>query len=465
MNLDIIILAAGKGTRMHSQLPKALQPLAGTTLLEHVVNIAKSLHPQKIHVVYGSGRKQIDEQLGHLDVNWVFQSEQLGTGHAVMQALPHIAVDSSVLILYCDVPLISNATLKLLLDKLHTHPLAIITTALKDPAHFGRIIRDAQGKIIGIVEHKDASNSELQINEINSGIFAGSAETFKKYLAKIQPQNAQGEYYLTDIIKLAANDKLEIAAIKTDDHDEILGVNDKVQLSNLERLYQQKIAQELMRQGLTLLDPNRFDVRGDLKIENDITVDANVVIEGAVSIGAFSKIGPNVLLKNVKIGKHVEVRANSVIEGAIINDNCVVGPFARIRPDSVLAKESHVGNFVEIKNTKLGEGSKANHIAYIGDAIIGAKVNIGAGVITCNYDGANKYQTQIEDGAFIGSDSQLIAPVKIGKNAYVGTGSTITHNVPENKLTLARARQVTLEQWEKPVKGKLKTPKEKLTNE
>ena len=449
MSLHIIILAAGKGTRMRSKLPKVLHQLGNKPLLEHVIKTAQSLHPTKIHVVYGDGGSLVREHLSNHDVNWIEQTKQLGTGHAVMQALPAIEHAAQVLVLYGDVPLITTATLKKLIQSMPPTGLSVLTTKFSDPSGMGRIVRDNQGAIKAIIEQKDASSAELKIQEINSGILATSSKILRNYLPKLHSHNAQGEYYLTDIIAILVQDKLPIDSLQTSSQEEVTGINDKQQLAKLERQYQKDLANDLMKQGLTLIDPARFDLRGDLTIAHDVTIDVNVLIEGEVSIGTDTTIAPNNILKNVRIGKNVMIKSNCVIEDAVIGDNCIVGPFARIRPGTNLEKNARVGNFVEIKNTKLGKNSKASHLSYLGDAIIGNDVNIGAGTITVNYDGINKHQTTIETGVFIGSNSALIAPIKIGKNATIGAGSVITHDVIEEKLTIARARQTTIEHWER----------------
>lgn len=452
MQLHIVILAAGKGTRMRSNIPKVLHCLGGKPMLERVINTAQSLQPEKIHVVFGDGGKLVQERLAHLPVNWIEQKEQLGTGHAVLQVLPHIPEEARVLILCGDVPLIATDTLKKFLDATK-NDLGLITVELENPAGFGRILRDDTRNVVGIVEHKDATEKQLQIKEINSGIILAPASLLKKYLPKLNQQNSQGEYYLTDVIKMTAVDKFPVIGFMISHAEEVAGINDKRQLANLERYYQKCIAQDLMLQGVTLMDPARFDVRGEVKFGMDIIVDVNNVFEGKVAIGANTVIGPNNFLKNAQIGNNVEIRANCVIEDAIIEDNCIIGPFARVRPGSHIQTGAHVGNFVEVKNTKLGKNSKANHLTYLGDAVIGDNVNIGAGTITCNYDGANKYQTIIEDGVFVGSDVQLIAPVRIGKNATIGAGSTIAQDVPAEKLTVCRAKnQITFDSWQRPMK-------------
>ncbi|EKE00566.1 MAG: hypothetical protein ACD_21C00327G0002 [uncultured bacterium] len=449
MSLHIIILAAGKGTRMKSALPKVLHKLGGMPLLEHVIKTAQNLHPEKIHVVYGDGGSLVRERLNEYDINWVEQPKQLGTGHAVMQVLPFIEHASQVLILYGDVPLITTTTLEQLIREMPRDGVNLLTVEFPDPSGLGRIVRDSSGKIQAIVEHKDATSTQLQVKEINSGVLVTTSKILRNYLPRLHQNNAQGEYYLTDVIAMLVGDKLPINSLLTTNPEEVTGINDNLQLAQLERQYQKNLAANLMRQGLHLIDPTRFDLRGDLTCASDVTIDVNAVIEGAVSIGAKSAIGPNSFLKNVKIGKNVVIRANCVIEDAIIEDNCIVGPFARIRPGTRLEEGAHVGNFVEVKNTTVGKRSKANHLSYLGDTIIGDEVNIGAGTITCNYDGVNKYQTIIEAGVFIGSNTSLIAPVKIGKNATIGAGSVITQDAPEEKLTIARAKQTTIENWQR----------------
>lgn len=450
MPLHIVILAAGKGMRMRSNLPKALQPLAGRPLLEHVVNTASLLTPQMIHVVYGDGGQKLPQTLAHLNVNWIEQKEQLGSGHALLQALPHIENDAIVLVLYCDVPLISAATLQNLLAQTPKNGISILTTELEDPTGFGRILRNADDTIMAIVEHQDADEEELQIQEINTGILTASAALLHQYLPQIDQDNTQQEYYLTDLIELCAAVH-PITGISADE-EEVLGINTKEQLMELERLYQYNLACTLMQQGVTIIDAERFDARGDLTIAPDVTIEPNVVLEKKIVIGPGSYIGCNNLLRNVTIGANVTIHPNCVIEDTLIEDNCVVGPFAHLRGNTHLKARSEIGNFVEVKKTVLGEHSKAKHLTYLGDAVIGKEVNIGAGTITCNYDGANKHQTIIEDGVFIGSNSQLVAPVKIGKNATIGAGSTITEDAPAEQLTMARARQTSIPTWIRPKK-------------
>lgn len=447
MGLQVIILAAGKGQRMMSDLPKVLHPLGGKSLLERVVTTAQQLNPQAIHVVYGNGGSMVSQALQHLPVNWVEQTQLLGTGHAVLQALPHCPDDERVLILYGDVPLISVDSLKTLLAMTPAEQLGLIVAELPNPQGFGRIIRNDSGHITAIVEQRDANSQQQAIKEINTGIITAPARQLKKWLPQLKNANQQQEYYLTDIVALAAGEGLAVHGAKAACNEETRGVNDRVELIALERFYQQHTATTLMRQGVTIVDPARFDVRGDVTIAADVSIDINVILEGRVIIGKNSHIGPHVWLKNVEIGENVQIFANSVIEGAVIGDRCQIGPFARVRPETVLAAGVKVGNFVEVKKSRIGQNSKANHLSYLGDATIGAEVNIGAGTITCNYDGQNKHPTHIGDGAFIGSNTALVAPITIGKDATIGAGSTITREAPAETLTVARARQTTIKGW------------------
>lgn len=448
MSLSVVILAAGKGKRMRSDLPKVLHSLAGVTLLEHVVQTAQKLKPENIYVVYGNGGQRVRAEMTHLDVQWVEQSEALGTGHAVLQVLPHLSKKSQVLILYGDVPLISPETLQLLLQT-PKNALGLVVATLKDPTGFGRIIRNEMGNIVAIIEEKDATPTQRKIKEINTGIMTTSAEHLQDWLPKLSQNNAQEEYYLTDIIALAVDDGYSVGGIFVNHLEEIRGVNNLPELANLERFYQRQKAFALMSEGVTILDPDRFDVRGDLTVAHDVVIDVNVIFEGKVTVGYNSVIGPNTFLRNVTIGEDVKIEANCVIDSAVIENGCTIGPFARIRPGTHVHPQAKIGNFVEIKNSSIGEGSKVPHLSYVGDAQVGSKVNMGAGTITVNYDGEDKHQTIIEDFAFIGCDSQLIAPVKIGKGAYVAAGSTITEDAPEHKLTISRARQCTVENWER----------------
>jgi bifunctional UDP-N-acetylglucosamine pyrophosphorylase/glucosamine-1-phosphate N-acetyltransferase len=452
MSLSVIILAAGQSKRMRTTTSKVLHPLGGIPMIERVINTARELNPNNIYVVYGNGGSQVKELMQHLPVQWIKQENQLGTGHAVLQALPNITKDEQVLVLYGDVPLITKETLQQLLKETANNAIGILVANLKHPAGYGRVLRNKKGNIIAIVEEKDTNAKQKKITEINTGILIAQTKLLKKWLPKVKNNNVQSEYYLPDIIPLAVKEKKKVVGVISNSVEETQGINNRVELAKLERYYQTRAAQQLMLQGVSIIDPQRFDLRGELIAEQDVTIDINVVIEGKVSIGAGSKIGPNVILRNAVIGKNVEILPNSMVDDAKIADQCKIGPFARIRPGTELAENVHVGNFVELKKSKLGAGSKANHLSYLGDAVIGKNVNVGAGVITCNYDGVSKYQTTIMDGAFIGSDSQLIAPVTIGEKAYIGSGSTISHHAPAGKLTLSRAKQVTLENWKAPIK-------------
>jgi bifunctional UDP-N-acetylglucosamine pyrophosphorylase/glucosamine-1-phosphate N-acetyltransferase len=448
-NIHAIILAAGKGSRMHSSTAKVLQVLADKTLLSHVLNQAKAIS-QKIHIVYGFAGQQVQKSINDNRINWVEQTEQLGTGHAVAQATPHIEDNSISLILYGDVPLIQQKTLKQLINATDTG-IALLSVVLNNPTGYGRIIRK-NNIIQAIVEQKDASKEQLNICEVNTGIMAINTKLLKKYLNNLTDDNAQGELYLTDIIAMAAADNKTINSVITQDEFEVAGVNDKTQLAELERIYQQRKAKKYMQQGLTLKDPARFDCRGNLSFGTDCEIDINNLIEGEVSLGNNVLIAPNCHIKNTKIGDNVVILANSIIENSIINNGAIIGPFARIRPQTNIGENAKIGNFVEIKKSNIGEGSKISHLTYAGHATTGKNVNIGAGVITCNYDGVNKHKTIIGDGVFIGSDSQLVAPVIIEKNATIGAGSTITKKSPENHLTLSRSKQITLKNWQRPTK-------------
>lgn len=452
MNLTTIILAAGKGTRMRSQLPKVLHKIGHKPLLLHVYDLSHELKNNTVHIVIGHGAELVKQQLSDLPVNWIEQLEQLGTGHAVQQVSDKIDDDTTVLILYGDVPLLKVETLQNLLAQVTPKTLVLLTVNLANPTGYGRIVRDNLGKVQKIVEEKDANETEKQIAEGNTGILAVQGKALKKWLSQLGNNNAQGEYYLTDIIALAVADGFEIATSAAQTEDEVLGVNDKLQLAHLERVYQLQQAQNLMCQGVTLRDPNRFDLRGSLEVGQDVEIDINVIFEGENRIGDNVKIGANCSIKNATIGDNVIILANCVIENAEIGTNSRIGPFARLRPETVLATNTHIGNFVEIKKSHIGQGSKVNHLSYIGDSLVGKKVNIGAGTITCNYDGVNKFQTIIEDGAFIGSDTQLVAPVTVGKNATIGAGSTITKDTPDEQLTLSRSKQLSVPHWQRPVK-------------
>ena len=451
-SLHIVILAAGQGKRMHSKTPKVLHKLAGQPMLARVVDTAQQLKPDGIHVVIGHGGEFIQNALPTLPVHWIVQAEQLGTGHAVMQALPQIPSTALVLVLYADVPLIRINTLQTLIARCQGASLTLLIASLMDPTGLGRIVRNAQKQIHAIVEEKDASAEQRQINEIYSGICCAKANDLGRWLPKLNSQNAQGEYYLTEIIAMAAAEQLPIESLSVDDEMEIFGVNNRLQLQQLERVWQLHYASELMLAGVTLADAARIDVRGTLRCGMDVFIDVNTVFSGNVVIGDDCTIGPNCSLNQVTMGANCKILANSVLDNCHIGDGCHIGPFARLRPGTHLAADCKIGNFVETKNAVFGNNSKASHLSYLGDVTIGKKVNIGAGTITCNYDGVNKHKTIIEDGAFIGSDTQLIAPVTVGENATIGAGSTIRKNVPAGELTLCETKQKTIPGWSRPKK-------------
>lgn len=452
MNLEVVILAAGQGTRMKSWLPKVLHPLAGVPLLSHVVRNARQLEAKGVHVVVGHGGDEVREALGEIEVNWVVQEQQLGTGHAVAQALPGIDDDSTVLVLYGDVPLTSPDSLNNLLEKVHEQSLALLTVNLADPTGYGRIIRAGDGTVKAIVEEKDASAEQRAICEGNTGIMAVSSRKLKEWLPKLSSDNAQGEYYLTDTIAMAAAEGMEVAAVTASTEQEVQGVNSRQQLADLERWYQHQLANSLMAQGVTLADPSRLDIRGEVSVDQDIFIDANVLLEGKVTIGRDVTIGPNVVIKNTVIGDGATIHPNSVIEDSQIGANCQVGPFARLRPQAHLAEGAKVGNFVEVKKAFIGVGSKVNHLSYVGDAELGKAVNVGAGTITCNYDGANKYKTELGDGVFVGSNTALVAPIKVGENATIGAGSTLSKDVDADSLVVARGQRRVVKGWQRPKK-------------
>jgi bifunctional UDP-N-acetylglucosamine pyrophosphorylase/glucosamine-1-phosphate N-acetyltransferase len=449
--LEVVILAAGKGTRMRSALPKVLHRLAGQPLVEHVIHTAQQLGADSIHVVYGYGGEQVPDTLRRLPVRWARQEPQLGTGHAVQQAMPAVTGDI-VLVLYGDVPLTRLDTLRPLVEAAAGGSLAVLTAMLKDPTGYGRIVRDPSGRVVRIVEQKDASAAEKAICEVNTGIMAAPAEKMRAWLAHLRNENAQSEYYLTDILGMAVNEGETVTLAQPMHEWEILGVNSKKQLSELERIHQRNQAERLMEEGVTLLDPARLDVRGTLTCGADVTIDVNVVIEGNVTLGHRVKIGPNNVLRNCSIGDDTEIHPNCVIEDSVIGNQCRVGPFARMRPTNRIADHVHIGNFVEVKNSEIHDGSKMNHLSYIGDTTVGRKVNIGAGTIVCNYDGANKHHTNIGDNAFIGSNSALVAPITIGDGATIGAGSVISKDAPPGELTVARTKQVTISGWTRPQK-------------
>lgn len=451
-HVSVVILAAGQGTRMKSRLPKVLHPIGGKPLLAHVIETAGSLNAARTVVVYGHGGDLVRDALATHAVTWVEQARQLGTGHAVAQAIPHIADDHCILVLYGDVPLTRATTLSELIYRAGDNRLAVLTVHLEDPFGYGRIVRDAQGRIQRIVEQKDASDAEKRIDEVNTGILAVNGKVLKNWLARLDNKNAQGEYYLTDIIAMAVADGIDVVASHPASEDEVLGVNSRSQLAYLERVYQRQRAEELMAQGVTIVDPARIDIRGNVRVGTDVTLDVNVVLEGEISIGNDVFIGPNCVLRDTRIEDGVQLQAMCVADGAHIGARSLVGPYSRLRPGAHLSGDNHIGNFVEIKNSVIGPGSKVNHLTYIGDTDMGSGVNIGAGTITANYDGANKHRTVIEDRASTGSNSVLVAPVTVGAGATIGAGSVISKDAPAGKLTVARARQVTIDGWQRPVK-------------
>jgi bifunctional UDP-N-acetylglucosamine pyrophosphorylase / glucosamine-1-phosphate N-acetyltransferase len=453
MALEILILAAGQGKRMRSQLPKVLHRLAGKPLLAHVVDTARELSPRKVVVVHGHGAEAVREAFASAPVQWVLQSEQLGTAHAVMQAMPLVGPDADVIILYGDVPLVRAATLKRLLQAAGDG-LAVLTADLDDPLAYGRVIRDASGRVKRIVELRDANEAERAIREINAGFYAVSAKRLAGWLKKIDNRNAQKEYYLTDLVALAVAEGVPVNAVKAEHAWEAAGVNSKRELADLERQYQKLRADELLDAGVSLVDPARIDVRGRLECGRDVAIDVNCVFEGEVKLGDGVRIGANCVLRDITVGAQTEVLPFSHLESSTVGARCRIGPFARLRPGADLAEDVHVGNFVEVKASRLGAATKANHLSYIGDSEVGERVNIGAGTITCNYDGAAKNRTIIEDDCFIGSDATLVAPVRIARGSYIGAGSTINEDTPAGQLTVARARQVAIPHWKPPVKRK-----------
>ncbi|MFS1947391.1 bifunctional UDP-N-acetylglucosamine diphosphorylase/glucosamine-1-phosphate N-acetyltransferase GlmU [Vibrio lentus] len=453
MKFSAVILAAGKGTRMYSNTPKVLHTLAGKPMVKHVIDTCNGLGAQNINLVYGHGGDQMKATLAEESVNWALQAEQLGTGHAVDQASAHFADDEKVLVLYGDVPLISPETIENLLDAQPNGGIALLTVVLDNPMGYGRIIR-RNGPVVAIVEQKDATDEQKLIKEINTGVMVATGGDLKRWLSGLSNDNAQGEYYLTDVIAAAHDEGRAVEAVHPVSPIEVEGVNDRSQLARLERAYQAEQADKLLKQGVMLRDPSRFDLRGELQCGMDVEIDTNVIIEGSVSIGDNVVVGTGCVLKDCEIDDNTIVRPYSVVEGATIGEDCTVGPFTRLRPGADMRNNSHVGNFVEVKNTRLGEGSKANHLTYLGDAEIGQRVNVGAGAITCNYDGANKFKTIIGDDVFVGSDSQLIAPVTIGNGATVGAGSTVTRDVSENELVISRAKERKIANWQRPTKKK-----------
>ncbi|MCL1095617.1 bifunctional UDP-N-acetylglucosamine diphosphorylase/glucosamine-1-phosphate N-acetyltransferase GlmU [Shewanella kaireitica] len=451
MALNVVILAAGKGTRMRSDLPKVLHPIAHKSMVQHVIDTAHEVGSDAIQLVYGYGADKLQAKLGEQQLNWVLQAEQLGTGHAVAQANNNIGDDDTVLILYGDVPLIQASTLESLLAARDENGLAILTVNLPNPMGYGRIVRE-DNKVVGIVEQKDANAEQLAISEINTGIMAAPGKQLKAWLGQLSSDNAQGEYYLTDIVAMAHKDGVAITTAQPESAVEVEGANNRVQLAQLERAYQARAAEKLMLEGANLRDPARIDIRGDVTVGMDVMIDVNVVIEGTVNIGNNVTIGAGAILINCDIADNAEIKPYSIVENAKVGVKASAGPFARLRPGAELKEDAHIGNFVEMKKAILGKGSKAGHLAYIGDATIGSGVNIGAGTITCNYDGANKFQTIIEDNVFVGSDTQLVAPITVGKGATLGAGSTITKDVAADELVITRVKQRHISGWARPVK-------------
>ncbi|MCG7499272.1 bifunctional UDP-N-acetylglucosamine diphosphorylase/glucosamine-1-phosphate N-acetyltransferase GlmU [Vibrio sp. Of7-15] len=453
MKFSAVILAAGKGTRMYSNKPKVLHTLAGKPMAKHVIDTCNSIGAQNIHLVYGHGGDQMQAELGNEKVNWVLQAEQLGTGHAVNQAAPEFSADEKVLVLYGDVPLISAQTLDSLLEAQPNGGIALLTVVLDNPTGYGRIVRK-NGPVTAIVEQKDASEEQKLIKEVNTGVMVASGGDLKRWLSALKNENAQGEYYLTDVIAAAHSEGRAVEAVHPQSPIEVEGVNDRVQLARLERAFQDRQARLLLEQGVMLRDPSRFDLRGTLQCGMDTEIDANVIIEGNVTLGSNVLVGTGCVLKDCEIDDNTVIRPYSVIEGATVGEDCTVGPFTRLRPGAELTEDAHVGNFVEVKNTRIGKGSKANHLTYLGDAVIGERVNVGAGVITCNYDGANKHKTEIGNDVFVGSDCQLVAPVRIADGATVGAGTTLTKDVEPRELVITRAKARSIPDWQRPVKNK-----------
>lgn len=452
MNLDIVILAAGQGTRMRSALPKVLHPVAGKPMLGHAIDCARALSPRKIHVVIGHGAELVRQRLDADDINWVMQTEQLGTGHAVAQALPHISEADQILVLYGDVPLLREETLRALSGQAGTQALGLLTVTMQDPTGYGRIIRDAAQRVTAIVEQKDASAEQLLVKEGNTGIMSLPGQHAARWLDSLSNDNAQGEYYLTDVVALAVDQGVPVEVAQPVDELEVMGANNRQQLAVLERAWQQRQALLLMTEGVTLADPARFDVRGEVDVGRDIYIDVNVVLEGKVVIEDNVSIGPHCVIKDSVIRAGSVIKAFSHLEEAEVGAECDVGPYARLRPGTRLGNRAKIGNFVETKKADIGAGAKVNHLSYVGDALVGANANVGAGTITCNYDGANKFQTIIGAGAFIGSNTALVAPVTIGEMASTGAGSTITQDVPAHALAVGRTRQRNIDNWKRPEK-------------
>lgn len=454
MNIFPIILAAGQGTRMRSSLPKVLHPVAGRPMLQHVIDACAALASRNMAVVYGHGGDLVLERVQGENLNWALQAEQKGTGHAVAQAIHLVDADDVVLIAYGDVPLIRSATLQALAQGLQDSALCILTTELEQPKGYGRIVRDAAGQVQAIVEEKDASDEQRQIREVNTGFIAARGSDLKRWLKGLTPQNAQGEYYLTDCVGMAVAEGGVVSTVLCEDPTEVEGANNRVQLARLERACQQRQVEKLMLDGATVADPARLDIRGTVEVGQDVFLDVNVVLSGQVKLGNGVVIEAGCVIQDAEIGDNTHIKPHSVIEAAVIAANCDIGPFARLRPGTVLEEKAKIGNFVETKKAHIGKGSKVNHLSYIGDTEMGDDVNIGAGTITCNYDGANKHKTVIGDAVFVGSCTQLVAPVTVGEGATIGAGSTITKDAPAGELTLSRAKQLTLKGWQRPVKEK-----------
>ncbi|MDH3588201.1 MAG: bifunctional UDP-N-acetylglucosamine diphosphorylase/glucosamine-1-phosphate N-acetyltransferase GlmU [Gammaproteobacteria bacterium] len=450
--MSVVILAAGQGTRMNSRLPKVLQPLAGRPLLEHVLNTCAEIDAGEIHVVIGHGAEAVREAFAGREVTWVEQPEQLGTGHAVAQALPGFANDDIALVLYGDVPLVRSTTLRELVAAARADHIAVLTAKLDDPTGYGRIVRGDRGRVTRIVEEKDASESEREIGEVNTGLIACQVRLLRKWVGELSADNAQGEYYLTDIIGMAVRDGLKVRTTQPESKSEILGVNDRLQLAELEAVLRRRNADVLLNAGVTLIDPARVDVRGTLECGHDVTIDVNVVFEGNVKLDNNVSIGPNCYIRESQIEQDCRVLPNTFIDNAHIGPRSQIGPFARVRPETYTGSDVRIGNFVEVKKSVIGKASKVSHLTYLGDTTIGKNTNIGAGTITCNYDGVNKYRTKIGDDAFIGSGTNLVAPVEVGDGANIGAGSTITKDAPAGKLTVSRGRQTTVEGWKRPEK-------------
>jgi len=451
-HLDIVILAAGQGSRMKSALPKVLHKIGGKPMVQHVIDNASAMGDNQIHVVIGHGAEKVEAELSGQGVEFALQAEQLGTGHAVAQAMPNVSDEGVVLVLYGDVPLTQTATMAELVKIAEQGEFGLLTVKLEDPTGYGRIVRGETGDVVAIVEHKDATSEQREIREVNTGILALPAALLNQWIPQLSSDNVQGEYYLTDIIAMAARQGIRIQAIQPATEQEVQGVNNRMQQAELERWYQLQQAENLMIEGVTLADPARIDVRGTVTVGHDVAIDINVILEGRVEIGDNVTIDSNCIIKDSIIGAGTHIKAHSVLEEAVVGNSCDIGPFARLRPGSHLAAKAKVGNFVETKKANIGEGSKVNHLTYIGDAEIGAGVNVGAGTITCNYDGVNKSKTEIGDGAFIGSNSSLVAPVKVGAGATVGAGSTITKAIEADQLAVTRAKQLNLSNWQRPVK-------------